>query len=115
MPDAPLDDSAVEEAALIERGLGYLRPVWSDDHWRVYEVVDAAWLVDGPAEVVAVDIDSVTLDVTARGDVVVRVRESPFWRHRSAGLRRARPGRLDRPPRRRGRARSSSSSTRPAR
>ena len=25
------------------------------------------------------DTDSITLDVTAPGDVVVRVRESPFW------------------------------------
>ena len=74
-----LDDSAVEEAALIDRGLPYLRPVWSDDNWRVYEVIDGRGLVDGPAEVVAMDIDSITLDVTAPGDVVVRVRESPFW------------------------------------
>lgn len=79
VPDARLDDSAVDEVALIDAGLPFLRPVWSDDHWRVYEVIDSRGLVDGPAEVVALDIDSVTLDVRARGDLLVRVRESPFW------------------------------------
>ena len=79
VPDAALDDSATEEAALIDRGLPYLRPVWSNGHWRVFEVIDGRGLVDGAAEVVAMDIDSVTLHVTARGDVLVRVRESPFW------------------------------------
>jgi hypothetical protein len=79
VPDAPLDDSAAEEAALIADGLDYLRPVWSADHWRVYEVIDSRGLVDGPAQVVALDIDSITLDVTVPGDVMVRVRESAFW------------------------------------
>ena len=79
LPDAPLDDSAVEEAALIAKGLPFLRPAWSNRDWQVWEVVDSPGLVDGPAQVVAVDIDSVTLDVTAPGDVMVRVRGSAFW------------------------------------
>ena len=79
VPDALLDDSGVEEAALIDGGLGYLRPAWANAHWHVYEVVDSTGLVDGPAEIVSIDIDSVTLDVHAPGDVVVRMRESPFW------------------------------------
>ena len=37
----PVDDSGVEEAALIRGGLEYLRPVWSDRHWDVYEVIEA--------------------------------------------------------------------------
>jgi hypothetical protein len=79
VPDALLDDSGVEEAALIAAGLPYLREAWANGHWHVYEVIDATGLVDGPADVVSVDIDSVTLDVHEPGDVVVRVRESPFW------------------------------------
>ena len=79
VPDALLDDSGVEEAALIAGGLTYLRPAWANGDWHVYDVVDATGLIDGPAEVVTIDIDSVTLDVHRSGDVVVRMRESPFW------------------------------------
>ena len=69
-------------------GLAYLRPVWAVDHWRVYEVVDARGLVDGPAEVVDMDIDSITLDVTGarrRRRAGPRV---PVLGHRPTRLRR---------------------------
>ena len=52
---------------MIAGGLGYLRPAWANAHWHVYEVVDSTGLVDGPAEVVSIDIDSVTLDVHRAG------------------------------------------------
>ena len=64
----------------IEQGLPFLRPVWSDRHWRVWEVVDATGVVDGPATVVDITADTVTLDVLAPGDVTLRVRDSAFWR-----------------------------------
>jgi hypothetical protein len=80
LADAPLDDAGKREAELIESGLPYLRPVWSDRHWRVWEVVGATGLVDGPAEVVEMDAGTVVLDVRVRGDVTLRVRESAFWR-----------------------------------
>jgi len=79
LSDAPLDVGGLEEAALLEEGLPYLRPVWRDEHWRVWEVVGSYGLVDGPADVVEVTSDSVLLDVRRRGDVVVRVRASAFW------------------------------------
>jgi hypothetical protein len=80
LADAPLDDAGEREAELIESGLPFLRPVWSDRHWRVWEVVDGRGIVDGPAEIVAIDADTVTLDVVTSGDLTVRVRESAFWR-----------------------------------
>jgi len=79
LADADLDDSGVDEAELIERGLSYLRPVWRNHHWRVWEVVDSPGVIDGPADLVAVDTDELTLRVNAPGDVVVRVRSSAFW------------------------------------
>ncbi|MCW2990386.1 MAG: hypothetical protein JWM73_980, partial [Solirubrobacterales bacterium] len=42
LPDAPLDPSAVAEAALIERGLPYLDEIWHDAHWRLFAVRGAA-------------------------------------------------------------------------
>jgi hypothetical protein len=42
VPDAELDYIAEDEVALIESGtLPYLREVWSDEHWRLYEVADS--------------------------------------------------------------------------
>lgn len=80
LADAPLDGAGEQEAALIESGLRFLRPVWSDRHWRVWEVVDATGVVDGPAEIVDMTADTVTLDVLRPGDVTLRVRNSAFWR-----------------------------------
>jgi hypothetical protein len=78
--DAALDDAGKQEAALLEQGLPFLRPVWSNAHWQVWEVVDSPGLIDGPARVVRVDAGSVVLDVTRRADVTVRVRGSAYWR-----------------------------------
>jgi hypothetical protein len=36
VPDVPLDPAGRREAALVRRGLAFLRPVWADAHWRVY-------------------------------------------------------------------------------
>jgi hypothetical protein len=80
LADVVLDDSGEQEAALLEEGQPYLRPVWNGDHWRVWEVTDSPGVIDGPAELVSVDTDEITLRVTAPGDVVVRVRASAFWR-----------------------------------
>jgi len=80
LADAPLDNAGEQEAALLEQGLPFLRPVWSDRHWRVWEVVDATGVIDGPATVVDTTADTVTLDVHRPGDITLRVRGSAFWR-----------------------------------
>jgi hypothetical protein len=79
LPDAPLDPSARAEAALIEGGLPYLVPVWSDTHWRVWVFTGFTGLTDGPAVVTAVEPDRVVLRVAGPGDVLLRVRASPRW------------------------------------
>jgi hypothetical protein len=38
LPDAELDPSGWEEAALVRREPPFLREVWHDDHWRIFEV-----------------------------------------------------------------------------
>ena len=79
LPDAELDDSAVEEAALIRQGSPSLRRVWSDPHWQLFAVVDPTPLVEGPASLAAVDANSFTVSVRAPGDVLVRIRYSSHW------------------------------------
>jgi hypothetical protein len=79
LPDAELDPSAEEEAALLEMGQPFLRPVWESDDWTVWEVTTGSDLVRGDAELVELTSDSVVLDVASAGDVLVRVRYSPHW------------------------------------
>jgi hypothetical protein len=79
LPEAPLDPSGRAEAELLRAGQPYLRPVWSSPNWRLWEVLGASGLVDGPATVVSVEADSVSLRVHRAGDLLVRVRASAFW------------------------------------
>ena len=74
LADTTLDDSGVEEAALIEADPPYLDPVWHNEHWRVWKVVDSTGLIDGPARLIEFGVDTVSLEVLAPGDVLVRVR-----------------------------------------
>ncbi|MEO6497333.1 MAG: hypothetical protein ABIO51_07595, partial [Solirubrobacteraceae bacterium] len=69
LPDAPLDYSAGQEAALIQRGLPYLEEIWRDNHWRLYEVRDAS-----PINATAIEPDSFT---TTGG--IVKLRWTPYW------------------------------------
>ena len=66
-------------AALIRDHRAYLRPVWASRHWQVWEVVNAAGLVSGPAQLVRQTDDTVEVDARAAGEVVVRVRWTGYW------------------------------------
>jgi hypothetical protein len=79
VPDVPLDYSAHQEKALIDRGLSYLRVADRTAHWRIYEVTDATPIVQGRAVLTALGPDSLTLRATAPGPAFVRVRWSPYW------------------------------------
>jgi hypothetical protein len=83
LPDAPLDYSSVAERRLILSDPPYLEPRWSDAHWRVYEVRDAAPLVQplagGAATVSRVGHDGFVLDVTRPGEFLVRQAFTPYW------------------------------------
>jgi hypothetical protein len=81
VPDAPLDASAREEAALVRRGaVPGLRAVWRERHWRVYEVAGARPLAAGAARAVALDAERLTLRADRAGTVDVRIRFNPYWR-----------------------------------
>lgn len=79
LPDAPLDDSAVREAALIRGGLPYLRPVARLRHWRVFAVENPTPLATGAAILTAMGADSLTLHARTAGTTLVRVRFTPYW------------------------------------
>lgn len=79
VPDVPLDYSARDEAALIARGLPYLREVWRGAHWRLYAVRDPAPLAEPPARVIAADTDALSIGAPRVGSFALRVRWSPYW------------------------------------
>lgn len=83
LPDAPLDYSSVAERRLILGNPPYLKPRWSDAHWRVYEVRDPAPLVQplgaGAAHIRSVGHSGFALDVTRPGEFLVRVAFTPYW------------------------------------
>jgi hypothetical protein len=80
LPDAPLDPWSKREAELLAAGQPWLTLVWRDDHWRVWKLVDSGGMVSGAAKLSKLGIDTLTLTATHRGESVIRVRWSPYWR-----------------------------------
>lgn len=79
LPDVRLDGSSDEEAALIRRGVPYLREVFSSAHWRVFAVLDPAPLASAPGVLTGLGHDSFTLRFAAPGRSLVRVHYTRYW------------------------------------
>ena len=79
LPDAGVDYAAAAELHLVEAGVPGLHQVWSDAHWRVFEVEDAGGIVSGPARLTKLNGGRVGLQASASGAVLVRVRYSDHW------------------------------------
>ena len=80
LPDVALDPSGSGEARLIRAGQPFLRPVFRDRHWRIFEVVGTPGLADGVGEVTHLAPQSFRLRVRRPGFTLVRVRFTPYWR-----------------------------------
>ena len=78
LPDAPIDYSAADEAALVRTVPPFLREVWRGDGWRLFAVVRPTPIARG-ARLVSMDADEVVLDVRAGRPVDLRVRWTPYW------------------------------------
>ena len=78
LPDTPFDYASVAEARIVAAGQPWLRPVWSDAHWRVYRVTDPLPLAAAPAEVIHAGQADLTLRLTSAGTVLVRIAWSPW-------------------------------------
>lgn len=79
LPDVRLDGSSDEEAALIRRGVPYLREVFSSAHWRVFAMLDRLPLASAPAVLTQFGHDSLTLRFASAGSSVVRVHYTRYW------------------------------------
>jgi hypothetical protein len=80
LPDVALDPSGQAEGRLIRHGAPFLRPVYRDRHWAIYEVLGTPGLADGVAEVARIGPQEFTLRATRPGFTLVRVRYTPYWR-----------------------------------
>lgn len=78
VPDAPLDPSAKEAARIIAARPGFLRPVWSNRNWRVFEVRGTR--PRGAAELERLGPESFTVRVHRRGVRLLPVRWTAYWR-----------------------------------
>lgn len=72
------DQAGRAEAALVAGGLPYLKQVWSDGHFQLYEVRNPTPLVDPPAVVTSFNAAEVVMFMPRAGTVRVRVPDSPW-------------------------------------
>lgn len=79
VPDLPLDEGGLAEAALIERGLPWLDEVHRTEDWTVYEVADAEPIVEPPGILLREGPDEIVVIVEEPGTVLVRAWYMPYW------------------------------------
>ena len=79
LPDVALDPSSAREGALIRGGLPYLRPVLTTRHWRLYRVLDATPLLEGPGRLTALGHAAFALDARARGTLLARIHYTRYF------------------------------------
>jgi hypothetical protein len=79
--DAKLDYTGIDEAALIHRGLPYLRPLWHTPDWTLYSVRRPTPLLAPTtgARLERVGVDDFSLRATTPGDRLVRIHYTPYW------------------------------------
>ncbi|GGT61921.1 MFS transporter [Streptomyces purpureus] len=78
LPTGAPDSGAEQEAKLVAEGLPYLRQIWSDANWRLFEVADPTPLAAPPAKVDRAGANEVTLRLDAPGRILIRVPYSPW-------------------------------------
>ncbi|HEY9379006.1 MAG TPA: hypothetical protein VIQ02_18165 [Jiangellaceae bacterium] len=67
------DWAAGREAILVRSGLPYLRPVWADQTWTLYQVDDPTPVVSPPGRLLSRDAVSLTLDLPTAGNYDLKV------------------------------------------
>ena len=78
--DGPKDFAAeTEEELLRQRPPDYLRLVYSDRAWNIFEVEDPTPLSQGAGTVEKIDTEGFTVDSEFAGTTLVRVHWTPYW------------------------------------
>jgi hypothetical protein len=81
LPDVSLDASeSGEQALLTGPALSFLRSVWHNQHWQLWEVRDPTPLTRGPVTLQSLDVSKVNLQALDAGTSTVLVRWTRFWK-----------------------------------
>ncbi len=80
LPAARLDGAGRQEARLIEAGLPYLRQLWHTPDWRLFAVVTATPLVQRPATMRRIGVESFAMYAPRPGSYLVHLHWTPYWR-----------------------------------
>ena len=90
LPNAPLDPSAVQEAALLQSGDSGLDLVERTGNLTIFQLPDPTSIVSGPpgasGRLVSLANGQVRFHASAPGRYVVRVRFSPYWTAQESGV-----------------------------
>jgi len=79
LPDVPLDQGGQAEKVLLKHPPAWLRLVYTDNQWHIWQVVGAAPLASGAATMSALSASSFTLSAASLGITFVRLRWSTYW------------------------------------
>ena len=82
IPDVTLDHAGVIEQNLIDSprasDIDWLRPVWFNDDWRLFEVRDYVPIVDPPGELIEQGADFLVVRTERAATVTIRYRHSEY-------------------------------------
>jgi hypothetical protein len=79
LPKDDLDgDGGEKERALVQQGMPYLKQIWGDANWQLFEVTDPTPLAEPDAVVIRAEQDGMTLQVHKPGRVLIRIPYSPW-------------------------------------
>ncbi|MER7726325.1 MFS transporter [Streptomyces sp. NPDC096323] len=74
----PDSSGAAQETELVDKGLPYLKALWSDANWRLFAVDSPVPMADPPATVDKAGAEELTIDVKEAGRVLIRIPYSPW-------------------------------------
>jgi hypothetical protein len=77
LPSDQPDGAAVAEAKIVAAGHSWLRPVWRDAHWKLFEVTGTDPLADPPAVVDEAGPAELTVTLPRAASVLLRIPWSP--------------------------------------
>jgi len=76
--DEPDGDGGVRERQLVQQGQPYLKQIWGDANWQLFEVTEPMPLADPPATVHRAAQGEWTIKVKNPGRVLIRLPYSPW-------------------------------------
>ncbi|MFF3913110.1 MFS transporter [Streptomyces sp. NPDC001852] len=76
--DNPDGDGGERERQLLQRGMPYLKQVWGDANWQLFQVTDATPLAEPHAVVDRAEQGEMTLQVRKAGRILIRIPYSPW-------------------------------------